>query len=92
MHGEGVLFLHYIDQAFNASEDGVVSGKSLFVRDVDASERSLRGEGFLGWLPGGPPPWESSKAGKWTRETARPGGRSMHDMHACMPTACALSL
>ena len=92
MRGEGVLFLYYADQAFNARDDGAVSGKSSHARDVDASELSLCGEGSLGRLLGGPPPWESSKTSKWTRETARPSGRCMHDRHACMLAPCALSL
>ena len=38
---EELCFLHYTDQAFNARVDGSVSGKSMCVRDIDASERAL---------------------------------------------------
>ena len=89
--GGGVMFLHYTDQAFNAGDDGIVSGKSLCVRDIGASERTLRGEGFLGWLPGGPPTLGEFQDRQVDARDSAPRWQ-VHARHACMPTACALSL
>ena len=92
--GEGVLFLHYTDQAFNARDDGVVSGKSLCVRDVDASKRAFAVKAHWGGCQAGPRPgrvprWASGRA----RRRAQVADACMTDMHACtlhVPSPCSI--
>ena len=54
--GGRVLFLHYTDQAFNARDGGAVSGRSLCVRDIDASERAFAVKAPWDSCQAGPPP------------------------------------
>ena len=58
----------------------------LHVRQISDGRRCLRGEGSLGWLPGGPPPRESYEAGKWMRGMDRHLDR--HLARACVSAAC----
>lgn len=76
--GGRLWFLHYPDHALNAGDDDDSPGKSLRpVRWIPGSRRRLRSEASPGWLPGGPPPRESSDARKQTRISRRLRARQL---------------
>ena len=94
MRCEGVLFLHYSDQAFNARDDGVVSGRFLCVRDFDASKRAFAVKASWGGCQAGPRPGRvPRRASGRARRRAQVADACMTGMHACslhVPSPCSI--